>query len=911
MKNIIKLALCTIVIMMCTVTVVSAADDHLVLDASKLAQSLTVSDSAFLSESIAENGKAYVKFTTPETGTAADGTQIEFNFSYTKYTEGYPAKEYPIVRIGYKSDIKGEKATLDLNYGLDYLGKATRVWGYAPSYDKSGNDASLIFDIRDVFSGGENISDYSYDSIDADTVCNYLRLKPYNRTARVEGETFSIEYIGFFKTREDAEKYMHKIEDKITELKPSFGYYKLAQGESFDLGVTCLPTYASVSGVKYSSADTSIATVDENGKVTATGKGKVDITVSADGTDAAAVTHVIVEENKPLDIYAKDFEGGKKVVVNVLGDSISADSARNELSAKYHGIWAGTFNMDVNNWSRGGSAVTGNITNENDRLETYVPRMERMIANDITSYDTVTSSESPDLIFIYGGTNDYNGNWKIGEPTDRTRNTYMGAISELIEMAYANYPDAKLVFFTPIKRCDYSDKPGYDNSGTRSYELDVCVEAMKEICEVYNVTCIDVYNNDQTELIGFRSLYITDGVHMSAAGHRIFAAVAVEEMEKAGVIKTHGYTAPAAITRTLSASRSLNADYYLYTAAQLNGRARYDNSTALDRQRMTKHEYTDGALRFKAETLSSSLAPTISVNLNSFSFSATDYPYMTVVYKTSSNAEKINVKLRGNNNRMSAIEESRLPALVSGEKAAFTVNIRDFENDAIKFAEDSIYTDLYYTLGFFNSTKEMNAESYVDIIAIGFFKNEDVAKSYDGEKVKGSGFTDTIEHWACDSIDYVVRRGLFSGVTKTEFKPNDKMTRGMLVTVLSRLAEDTENKTTFPYKDVDAGAWFAPGVSFAYANGIIDAGDSFRPDDSITREEIADMLYRYAKKTGKKLGSAELNFADADQIAADKREAIAYCVYAGIIKGYEDNTVNPKGLATRAEVSALLERFAD
>ena len=186
-----------------------------------------------------------------------------------------------------------------------------------------------------------------------------------------------------------------------------------------------------------------------------------------------------------------------------------------------------------------------------------------------------------------------------------------------------------------------------------------------------------------------------------------------------------------------------------------------------------------------------------------------------------------------------------------------------------------------------------------------------VVEIYEGTApfIKGSGFKDTLKHWACDNIDVVVRKSLFNGVTKTEFAPNNTMTRGMLVTVLSRLAKDTENTTEYPFKDVAADAWFAPGVSFAYANGIVDAGEAFRPDDNITREELADMLYRYAKKTGKNTELAEISFADTDKITASMVDAIAYCVKAGILKGYDNNTVNPTGSATRAEVATMIVRF--
>ncbi|MBE6606538.1 MAG: hypothetical protein E7635_05840 [Ruminococcaceae bacterium] len=177
--------------------------------------------------------------------------------------------------------------------------------------------------------------------------------------------------------------------------------------------------------------------------------------------------------------------------------------------------------------------------------------------------------------------------------------------------------------------------------------------------------------------------------------------------------------------------------------------------------------------------------------------------------------------------------------------------------------------------------------------------------------VRGSGFNDTLEHWGCDNIDYVVSKGLFDGVTKRKFEPNSTMTRSMLVTVLARLAGDTANTTEVPYTDLAEGAWYIPGIAFAYANGICDGGESFRPDDNITREELADMLYRYAKAKGMDTPVDDIIFADSADISASMREGMLYCANVGIITGYSDNTVKPKNSATRAEVATMIKRFID
>ena len=169
-------------------------------------------------------------------------------------------------------------------------------------------------------------------------------------------------------------------------------------------------------------------------------------------------------------------------------------------------------------------------------------------------------------------------------------------------------------------------------------------------------------------------------------------------------------------------------------------------------------------------------------------------------------------------------------------------------------------------------------------------------------------FTDVYGHWGLENISYAVLKGLFAGTTDTTFTPNGKMTRAMLVTVLSRLAGDANESAKSTYTDVAFDAWYASAAAWAEAKGIVDKGGKFRPDDNATREEMADMLYRYAKAYGKDVSKkAELTFIDASTITYT--DGVAYCTGAGIIAGYDDNTVKPTGEATRAEVATMLRRF--
>ncbi|MBQ7822129.1 MAG: S-layer homology domain-containing protein [Clostridia bacterium] len=172
------------------------------------------------------------------------------------------------------------------------------------------------------------------------------------------------------------------------------------------------------------------------------------------------------------------------------------------------------------------------------------------------------------------------------------------------------------------------------------------------------------------------------------------------------------------------------------------------------------------------------------------------------------------------------------------------------------------------------------------------------------------GFDDIGDHWGRDYIRSSVRNGLFGGMSATEFAPDGTMTRAMLVTVLSRLYDASGDAQALPYSDVNKSAWYAKPLAWAYEKDIVNGGDTFRPDDSATREEMADMLYRAAKLSAKEgSGLAQLNFADSASITDAYRDAVAFCVKAGIIGGYDDNTIKPKNNATRAEVAAMIKRF--
>lgn len=176
-----------------------------------------------------------------------------------------------------------------------------------------------------------------------------------------------------------------------------------------------------------------------------------------------------------------------------------------------------------------------------------------------------------------------------------------------------------------------------------------------------------------------------------------------------------------------------------------------------------------------------------------------------------------------------------------------------------------------------------------------------------------STFTDTQNHWAREAIEFAVGKELFNGTTSTTFEPETAMNRAMLATVIWRLEGEPEAANRSPFNDVSEKAYYADAVAWANANGIVKgySADRFAPDDNVTREQIAAILYRYAEWKGCDLsGSKDLSgYEDSGEISSYAVENLEWAVGAGIINGRTENTLVPKGTATRAEVATMLMRW--
>lgn len=177
-------------------------------------------------------------------------------------------------------------------------------------------------------------------------------------------------------------------------------------------------------------------------------------------------------------------------------------------------------------------------------------------------------------------------------------------------------------------------------------------------------------------------------------------------------------------------------------------------------------------------------------------------------------------------------------------------------------------------------------------------------------------FLDIRTHWAKSAIESAVAKGLFAGTSPTTFHPDQAMNRAMLVTVLYRMEkEPTAEGDGKRFADVSAGAYYAKAVAWASDKGIV-AGYSetqFGPEDTITREQLAVILNRYATYKGYNTSkTADLAaFQDADQISEWARVPVQWANAMKLLNGRTSTTLAPKGSATRAEVAKILVTFLD
>lgn len=189
-----------------------------------------------------------------------------------------------------------------------------------------------------------------------------------------------------------------------------------------------------------------------------------------------------------------------------------------------------------------------------------------------------------------------------------------------------------------------------------------------------------------------------------------------------------------------------------------------------------------------------------------------------------------------------------------------------------------------------------------------------IEQTVEQEAEKEISFTDlTPGAWYTEAVDFAVERGLMNGVGDGRFDPNGITTRAQLVTILWRMESQPAVKYDAKFADVAADSWYTDAVCWAAAEGIVNgSGGKFAPHDPITREQLASILWRYAKYKGMDVSVGEntniLSYNDAFDVTGYAYPALQWTCGAGIMNG-TDGYLQPQGQATRAQTAAILYRY--
>ena len=187
------------------------------------------------------------------------------------------------------------------------------------------------------------------------------------------------------------------------------------------------------------------------------------------------------------------------------------------------------------------------------------------------------------------------------------------------------------------------------------------------------------------------------------------------------------------------------------------------------------------------------------------------------------------------------------------------------------------------------------------------------------EALKAAGcpstnFTDVEENgWYHTGVDFMVKNGFMNGVADDAFDVDGNLTRAQLVTILYRIAGEPESTATNPFADVADGQWYTNAVIWAAENGIVKGVNTttFAPNDQITREQIATILFRYAK--AEKVEGKLAGFPDAEKVSDYAADAMAWAVEQGLINGISESDgktyLAPQETATRAQIAVILMRY--
>ena len=163
--------------------------------------------------------------------------------------------------------------------------------------------------------------------------------------------------------------------------------------------------------------------------------------------------------------------------------------------------------------------------------------------------------------------------------------------------------------------------------------------------------------------------------------------------------------------------------------------------------------------------------------------------------------------------------------------------------------------------------------------------------------------------WYEEAVRYVRENDLMEGTSSDSFEPAAELTRAMMAQLLYNRAGRPDVSKNGVFDDVSGSRWYADAVAWAASEGIVNGvtESRFAPDQPITREQLAAMMYRYAGSP--EVSDLTLQFSDADEVSDYAADAVRWAVSEGVINGNDDGTLNPAGNTTRAETAQLLMNY--
>ena len=248
--------------------------------------------------------------------------------------------------------------------------------------------------------------------------------------------------------------------------------------------------------------------------------------------------------------------------------------------------------------------------------------------------------------------------------------------------------------------------------------------------------------------------------------------------------------------------------------------------------------------------------------------------------------------------------------------------ISDFETKRLAY-ENSYYKIFKYYYDEYTVATN-NFTTYIKFITnkknfINSNEQKNILKSIDvkDEKYDRIPFSDvSVDKWYYNAVKYTYQNNLIAGYNKTTFAPNDKLTRGMIVTILYRMENSPNNDGKSGFSDVESNKWYSKAIKWAVENEIVHGyggTNNFGPNNNIIRQDLVVILRNYAKFKNKDINQkTELtSFSDSGSVGKYAINAVKWAVKTGVITGNANKTINPLGNATRAEAAAMIQKYCN